>query len=286
VPPDSQWSDANGWDQEFRHSTITALDESGDRQEEVCSLHSTSGGGAVLLEIACIDLFVGANSQPALHSSFGRFVDVDDFVLRDQRSSFATLSFADVNGDGRPETCFRTPRGITCLGGRALQPPIDGPPWSDAAGWNDPALFSTIQFVDLDRDGKSDVCGRARSGLECFRSTGTGFVPFITDSTFSDANGWADGSFASSIRIRDVWGNGFPAACGENAAGVTCRISSGMPGEPLATWRNGYGAKSLLSKTAEIRAGSVQRIKGLTSTKSAKRERHPHDAVSNGEHEL
>jgi hypothetical protein len=62
-----------------------------------------------------------------------------------------------------------------------LLPPLWAPPasalgpvtrWtsnvSDAYGWNsDPAYYSTIQFVDLNHDGKADVCGRGSDGIYC-----------------------------------------------------------------------------------------------------------------------
>src|SRR5262249_45005568 len=44
-------------------------------------------------------------------------------------------------------------------------------PWtsaySDATGWTDQSKWTTLQYPDLNGDGKSDVCSRAVGGLFC-----------------------------------------------------------------------------------------------------------------------
>lgn len=78
--------------------------------------------------------------------------------------------------------------------------------FSDAAGWNaGPAYYATIQFPDLNGDGKADVCGRGVNGVACALSSGTSFGPFtVTSAALSDANGWKPAASASTIRFPRV----------------------------------------------------------------------------------
>ena len=40
------------------------------------------------------------------------------------------------------------------------------PAWGDAAGWDDPSKYSTIQLADVNGDGKDELLGRGDAGLE------------------------------------------------------------------------------------------------------------------------
>jgi hypothetical protein len=67
-----------------------------------------------------------------------------------------------------------------------------GPAWSDANSWGDPKYDSTIEFGDIDGDGKADVCGRANDAVYCELSNGTAFPKQVVGPAWSDANGWGD----------------------------------------------------------------------------------------------
>lgn len=63
------------------------------------------------------------------------------------------------------------------LAQNAFRPPVIGPAWSDAAGWDLPAYYTTIRAVDFDGDGLDDLCARSSQGVICARSNGSGFDP-------------------------------------------------------------------------------------------------------------
>ena len=76
-------------------------------------------------------------------------------------------SATDVNGDGIADVCARSSAGVEC----AIGSPdgtfvrIADASWSDASSWKNPAYGSTVQFGDVNGDGKADVCGRSAAGF-------------------------------------------------------------------------------------------------------------------------
>ncbi len=107
----------------------------------------------------------------------------------------------------RPPVCGRGSAGIDCaLPGDSTFSSLSiwQSNFSDVNGWNTgPQYFSTIQFPDLDGDGRADICGRGGAGVGCALSTGSGFVPLsLWESDFSDAAGWNTGpQYYSTIRF-------------------------------------------------------------------------------------
>ena len=45
---------------------------------------------------------------------------------------------------------------------------------SDASGWDKPQYYSTIQFADINGDGKADLCGRDSQGVQCSLTNAAG----------------------------------------------------------------------------------------------------------------
>jgi hypothetical protein len=115
--------------------------------------------------------------------------------------------------------------------------------FSDANGWgDDPSYWKTIQFPDLNDDGKADVCGRASDGIYCALSNGTSFLPTTRWTLeFSNAGGWhAHPGYWSTIRFADVTGDGRADVCGRGVAGVWCGESSGSAFTAPTSWTNQY----------------------------------------------
>jgi hypothetical protein len=93
------------------------------------------------------------------------------------------------------------------------------PPWSDGAGFTDPSHYKTILTADIDGDGQVELLGRTSLGLEVWQmkpadatcagpGTGCGrweFVSVLGD--LSDANGYDDPLWASTIHAARLYGN-------------------------------------------------------------------------------
>jgi MYXO-CTERM domain-containing protein len=130
----------------------------------------------------------------------------------------------DVDGDGRADLCVRGDTGMTCAlsDGAGFGAEIAGPAWSDDAGFTEVGAWSTIRLVDLDHDGRADLCARTPAGIECARSLGASFGPVFLGPGWSDDTGWADFDNASTVRYGDVDGDGDEDVCARANLGWRC----------------------------------------------------------------
>jgi hypothetical protein len=117
------------------------------------------------------------------------------------------------------------------------------PSFSDAAGWNSgPQYYSTIQFADINGDGKADVCGRGNAGIDCALSNGTSFGAIsVWQPSFSDAAAWNSGpQYYSTIQLVDVNGDGKVDVCGRGNAGIDCALSNGTSFGAVSVWQPSF----------------------------------------------
>ncbi|MGB0910092.1 MAG: SpvB/TcaC N-terminal domain-containing protein, partial [Nitrospirales bacterium] len=119
-----------------------------------------------------------------------------------------------------------------------------GPTWSDAESWNRPEYYGTIQYPDVDGDGKSDICARNQGGILCIVGTGIGFSGSIIGPPWSDATGWTAHQNFSTIRFPDLNGNGKADLCGKASSGLECWISTGTAFTSSFTGPPHYSAAS------------------------------------------
>ncbi|UJR84004.1 Hypothetical protein I5071_60750 [Sandaracinus amylolyticus] len=209
-------SDASGFDQPSRFSTIRTGDLNADGRADVCA-RSSAG---VRCWIASGDGYGAAISGPAL----------DDAGDWDRAMYFSTICLADVDGDGRDDLCARGYSGLRCWRstGDALEAePREGPAWGNAAGFDQPSRYGTIRFGDVDGDRRADACARTASGIECFLSDGTALTRRIEGPAWSDASGWGATKHWSTIRLADVDGDGRDDLCGRGASDLRCHLSTG-----------------------------------------------------------
>jgi hypothetical protein len=205
------------------YGTIRFPDVNGDGKADVC--------GRGYAGIYCA-LSTGTTFAPAtLWTPF--FRDADSWHTHP--SLYGTIRFPDVNGDGKADVCGRGYAGIYCAlstGTTFASAQLwtiwaSGAHFSDQEGWHtDPSYWSTIQFPDIDGDGKADVCGRSSAGINCARSFGTWFGPvFLSLEHFSNSQNWhTDPSYWSTIQFPDVNGDGRADVCGRGAAGMWCAL--------------------------------------------------------------
>jgi peptidoglycan/xylan/chitin deacetylase (PgdA/CDA1 family) len=79
-----------------------------------------------------------------------------------------TIRFGDINGDGRADVCGRSREGLACAlsNGRSFtRATIWLPEMSNAAGWA--PYGPTIELVDVNGDGRADVCAEGPDGSVC-----------------------------------------------------------------------------------------------------------------------
>jgi len=221
------WSNADYWNQPQYYRTIQFVDINGDGKADVCA----RGVAGVYCAIS-------------YGTSFGPPILVgptwSDAAGGNQASVYSTIQFADIDGDGKPDLCGRTPQGVRCA--KNYTATYSGTPafvllgfttgtFSDASGWDNthPERYRTIQFVDINGDGKADVCGRDAYGILCLTSQGTsGFstIP-MRGPAWSDADSWNQPQYYTTIRFDDLNGDGKADVCGRWITGVQCAFSQG-----------------------------------------------------------
>lgn len=230
------FGDQRGWNNRASryYETIQFADVSGDGRLDVCGRFKDG-------------IYCALGSTGPTRRSFGpaqlwsrAFGDTDNAHTdwESDEAYWRTIRLADVSGDGFADLCGRGRNGLYCAtsNGSGFNAPTRwSQQFSDVDGWIDEAYWGTLQYVDLDRDGAVDVCGRGYTYIHCALSHQTGFDPSQTWSeAFSDNEGWGSHrSYWSTIAFPDVTGDGFPDICGRWETGLRCaanQMASGVQG--------------------------------------------------------
>ena len=211
------WADDKGWSGVQFYSTMRLLDVDGDHKDDLCA---RAAKGIVCLK--------------STGSAFGEAFDgpawSDDAGFGAARY-YATLRTGDVNGDGMQDLCIRTKAGMECRlsEGTGFGDAVAGPAWSDDNGWGAMKYWSTIRLVDVDGDGRADLCARDSKALRCHLSTGTSFGEAIEVAPLGDDTGWDDESNYLTLRSGDIDGDGARDLCLRADAKVLCfRLKAGV----------------------------------------------------------
>jgi LmbE family N-acetylglucosaminyl deacetylase len=134
----------------------------------------------------------------------------------------ATAWLADLDGDGEVDWCESTPAGPAC-GVRAQLAAFDqGMPWGYSFGGvvdgAAPPLLdaNATALVDIDRDGRADLCSIVGRRIACARSSRRGFGPRATLAIVPP------GVTASALWIGDVRGDAGSVACIDGGDAIYC----------------------------------------------------------------
>src|SRR5439155_639289 len=170
----------------------------------------------------------GSSGFPTSNSTWPAWSDAGAW---NQAQYYSTIQFADINGDGKADVCGRDIDGIVCYLAAATgfaTTAVRGPAWTDVGAWNQAQYYSTIQFADINGDGKADVCARDIAGIVCHVATGSGFAgTAIRGPGWSDAGLWNQPYYYSTIRFPDINGDGKADVCGRDSLGIQCHLSDG-----------------------------------------------------------
>ena len=158
---------------------------------------------------------------------------------------YSTIAFPDINAGGRADVCGRGSGGINCAlsdgSGAFTGTKVWNSTFSDANGWNFKRYYLTIAYPDVDGNGRADVCGRGAGGINCAKSTGNSFtLAQVWNSSFSDANGWTEEKYYSTIGFPNVNGANGADVCGRGGSGIYCATSNGSAFAGTALWHSGF----------------------------------------------
>jgi hypothetical protein len=168
------WTDAGGWSDPSQYSTIHLADVNGDGTDELIG-RSDAG-----IEIYEFDTTVGqwrpqvdASGVPQLLNDFASFLPADDWDPRDpnQPQSYSTIQAANIDGqpgaeilgrfsDGMRVFKYTPPAGTTSIDGGTWTRIGTGGPFSDADGYDEPSLYSTIHVGQFTRGGPALLFAR------------------------------------------------------------------------------------------------------------------------------
>ncbi|MBQ9818532.1 MAG: peptidoglycan DD-metalloendopeptidase family protein [Proteobacteria bacterium] len=147
----------------------------------------------------------------------------------DDVSNYATIRFADINGDSLADICARANVGLGCWLSTGTEfVSTGGVPMSDEDGYNHVKYYSTIKFADINGDGKEDFCARFKDSFKCFPAQEGGFAQEgIALGDMGDEQGWGEEKYYSTIRMADINGDGRVDVCGRGGGGFWCWPSNG-----------------------------------------------------------
>ncbi len=227
---DKIWTTQYGldWDYPEHYATIRFPDLNGDTKADICARASDG----IICGLSNGD---GFDQTSRWTSAYGASWGVAEH--------YSTISYPDINGDGRADICGRASNGILCAinTGTGFGTPTI---WTSqyGVGWGYEEHYSTISFPDLNADGQADVCGRAADGIICGISNGaTGFIN-TTYWTNGYSATWNTPEYYSTIRYPDLNGDGRADICGRASNGILCELNDGSGFLPGNIWTSQFGA--------------------------------------------
>jgi hypothetical protein len=210
-------SDADGGKNPAYYTSLQAADIDGDSRQELIG-RILSGVYAYKLRAGRWTL-VNKRNQPFAD----QFELADCPFVRGSQPCFVsgptyygTIQFADVDGNGRAELLGRASDGVRVRRYKGDTPTAWGQlpnlsALSDANGWTPQEYWETIQFADINADGRAEALARGPQGLNAWSydpgpKTWTQLSP-TTALTLADDPWGSDRSYYSTIETGDVDGD-------------------------------------------------------------------------------
>ncbi|ODS22340.1 hypothetical protein AB835_14720 [Candidatus Endobugula sertula] len=222
------WSDANGWNKPEYYSTIqypvlgSSVYSNGDGKPGICGRDKDG--------IKC-HIYSSIFEENVWSETLFPAPNWSDAQGWNRPEYFSTIRYPDLNGDGKADICARAKTGIICHlnnnGEGFMKKVFSGPAWSDMNGWGLEKYYSTIDYPDINGDGKADICGRSIRGIECHLSTGRRFSNYAyLGPNWSNSDHWDNPKHYSTIGYPDINRDGKADICGRTANGVRCFMSN------------------------------------------------------------
>ncbi|ODS22642.1 hypothetical protein AB835_13115 [Candidatus Endobugula sertula] len=206
------WSDDKGWHIPTYHATIRYPDLNGDGKADIC--------GRLKTGVKCY-----LNTGTSFTDSNYTVADWSDANSWNHHQYYATIHYPDLNGDNKADVCGRSRRGIECrlnVGSRFSSSHYLGPDWADAVAWDQRQYYLSIQYPDINSDGKADICGRSGSGVVCHLSLEDSFSSVsYRGPEWTDADGWDKPGHYSTIGYSPVIGENLDI-CSRTNTGIKC----------------------------------------------------------------
>ena len=221
-------TDAAGWGNPQYYETITTGDVDGTGQLQLLARGKTG-----------LQTFRWADGWQADGPTLGALADADGFT---DRSRYATIQAANIDGTGGEEVLARTAEGIsvwrrTTAGGEwslvsSASPALRDDPWSE------PQHYETIQTLRADGDAAAELIARGPYGVRTF--------------AFHPASGTTPAGFARPHAYGD-----FPVFTGDRAKAYDALglLLLGRAGD--------FRTETYANPTASITEASLDRYRGL-----------------------
>jgi hypothetical protein len=216
MPKGPGLSDSSGWNQPQYYTTIQCADIDGDGQDE---LLARGGGGLMPFKY---------NAANQTWMSLPWLTAMSDSNGWKDPSCYETIQCADIDGDGKLEVIGRTSNaypegsGIRAwkYNGSSWDELAWGPGYSDGNGWLAPSYYQTIQFADIDGDGRDELMSREGGGTQVWKYGTDNDWHEMPYGPFGNSGGWSQPQQYQTIQCADIDGDGRDELLGRDSSGV------------------------------------------------------------------
>jgi len=216
----SGYADAQIPNDTSSYRTLDMADIDADGDPDVCVRRT---GGSTVGGIWCSNYSAGTFSAPTRR--IAQFMDSQSY---NQAQFGSTVQLADINKDNRADVCGRGTDGIYCAHWTAgVLGNYSRRSTAFVGGYSGIGSYASIRFVDVNKDGFADVCGRNANGIECGLNNGAGQFNAPTQwlsIEFTNALGWSAEDSGGTMMYGDIDGDGLTDVCGRGAEGIRCAI--------------------------------------------------------------